>query len=399
MERKGKIVESRSSNALVSDMIGISLTRDNELIRVPLEKEELGPSRPSSKAMHRSSTSLSIAYPEIISNGNFIGAEMAMSYQPAGFVKIPRSLFMHSGWIAAKPKHQFIFLQFLFRAAWAPTCFYWYGDRIDLLVGQLYFSRRKLSEELSTGNSSDDKISESDIRGAVRYFEKCNFLTQGLTQGLTHTPTVITILFSEFCDEKNKRPNPGSNPGSNPSLTHPSPTKEEDKEYKEEKKIKSPAAPASADAERLCSNFIEMLSKTLPVLKIPANLAKWQAEFDLMLTKDKCSVKDIEFLFEKMPGHFYSVNVQCPRKFREKFPVLMGYHTQSQEVNQTNINRSWFMDTKKDKDNANIKALKDWTASGDYVLNGRNSKEISLKMGHSEFKKAFLAAIGGRELG
>lgn len=169
--------------------------------------------------------------------------------------------------------------------------------------------------------------------------------------------------------------------------------KEEEKTSK--KSPRKTAAVDNAEALRLCLNFISLLEKTLPGLKLPSSMAKWQTEFDLMLRIDHRPVKDIEFLFEKMPGHFYSKNVQSAGKFREKFAVLMAYHTEQQSTGDTNTNRSWFLETKKD----NARELRDWTASGEWVLNSRNSKELSLKMGHAEFKKAFLAAVGGKEIG
>jgi hypothetical protein len=339
-----------------------------------------------------------IAYPELNANDIVVGSETSMGYSAGGFVKIPRSLFVHPAWEHAKLRHRHIFLEFLFRAAWAPTFFYWMGNRLDLGIGQLYFSRKKLSEQLSVGSESEDQISEGDIRGALRYFQKVNFLTSALTRGLTNGPTIVTILYPSFSEEEKTLNNQSSNQCPNQRLTSASPIKEEDKEHKERRKNKSPlktAAVDNAEALRLCSNFIELLEKTLPGLKLPKSLAKWQSEFDLLLRIDGRSVQDVEFLFAKMPGHFYSKNVQCPSKFREKFPVLMAYHTDQQSSGDCSVNRSWFLETKKD----NVRELRDWTASGEWVLNSRNAKEISLKMGHSEFKKAFLSACGGKEVG
>lgn len=346
----------------------------------------------------------SLAYSAINDNSHgLLGAEMAMTYQPTGFVKIPRSLFTHPAWEKATHKYRYIFYEFLIRAAWAPTCFYWNGNRVDLQIGQLYFSRKSLSKELNGGGEKEGGISENDIRGCIKYFSKSKFLTSALTRGLTNGPTIITILYSSFCEEEKSLPNPSSHQRSNQHLTSASPTKEEKKEDKEEEKKKEKkkrserrSAPVDdADASRLCLKFLEMLEKTLPHLKPPANLESWNREFHLMLKKDERSIADIELLFEKMPGHWYSKNIQCAAKFREKFPTLMGHHTESKEVNTTTQNRAWFLECKRD----NPKQLRSWTASGDWVLNSYNSKEISLKMGHTEFKKAFLAAVGGQEIG
>jgi len=346
-----------------------------------------------------------IAYPELNASGDLVCAETAMSYSPNGFLKIQRSLFIHAAWKQALSKHKCIFMEFLVRAAWAPTSFYWYSNKFDLVAGQVYFSQRKLAIELSQGCNLKEEITYADVRGAIRYFEKCKFvsvvstrsflekgrhLTQDLTQDLTQGLTILTILYSEFSGAENSRSNAGSNATSNEDLTQISRTKEEDKEHKEKKKqsTRKVASVDNAEALRLCSNFVKLLEKTLPGLKLPTSMVKWQSEFDLMLRIDGRTSSDIEFLFAKMPGHFYSKNVQCPSKFREKFAILWAYHTE--QPNEASTNRSWFLEAKK----ANPRELRDWTASGEWVVNGRNSKEISLKMGHVEFQKAFLAACG-----
>lgn len=374
---------------------------------ISLQKSEPDLVGSGSSAMSGTSTTPIIAYPELNASGNLVCAEMAVNYSGGGFVKLPRSLFVHPAWNQALSKHKCIFLEFLYRAAWGPVSFYWNGAKFNLSAGQLYFSQRKLATELTQLANDREEITYADVRGAIRYFQKCRFislgltqgfeekgrdLTQDLTQGLTQGLTIITILYSEFSIDDNFRSNAGSNATSNEDLTQASRTKEEKKEKKEEKKTRSTRKPASvdnADALRLCSNFAALLEKTLPGIKLPSSMAKWQSEFDLMLRIDGRSPKDIEFLFEKMPGHWYSKNVQSASKFREKFPVLMAHHTEQQ--NDTSINRSWFLQAKKD----NPRELRSWTASGEWVLNSHNSKEISLKMGHSEFQKAFLSACGG----
>ena len=211
----------------------IPLTTNSDLVRLTPVKEEPSLGGLGSQAVVEFATP-TIAYPEIIPNGNLIGAEAAMSYSPGGFVKIPRSLFVHPAWNSAKPKHRYIFLEFLFRATWAPTFFHWNGKRIDLSIGQLYFSRKNLADEINKTCHADERITEADIRGAIHYFEKCVFLTRHLASGITNAPTVLTIVFSGFCSDVKNTSNQASNQASNQHLASVSPTKEEDKEHKEE---------------------------------------------------------------------------------------------------------------------------------------------------------------------
>ncbi len=264
----------------------------------------------------------SLAYSAINDNSlGLLGAESAMNYQSSGFVKIPRSLDAHPAFKQANAKYRYIFQELLKRAAWAPTCFYWNGTKIDIQVGQLYFSRKSLSEELNGVGEKNGWITENDIRGAIRYFLKVNFLTSGLTGGLTNGPMIVTILYSEFSEEEKSLTNQQSNQQSNQRLTSASPTKEEDKEDKEERKKekKKAAKPlvCSAAASRLFSLFAADLKKRLPSAKIPANPSAWQREFEILLREQ--SEENIATAISGLTSHWYSSNIQSAKKLRECF--------------------------------------------------------------------------------
>lgn len=324
----------------LKDSFSYCSTESESLAKVRVEKVEPDLGGSGSVAMNGCVVTPTIADSDLLANGNLFCGESAMSYSAGGFVKIPRSLFTHPAWKTAKPKHRYIFLEFLFRATWAPTFFYWKGTRIDLAVGQLYFSRNGLAEELTAESQSDDKITEADIRGALRYFLKIKFIdtvvVSTLTSTLTNGPTIIRVLYKTFSDEDIFYTNQHTNQQPNQQLTSTSPIKEEDKEHKE-KKYKVPPAPASAVASRLCSIFLADLKMRMPKAKIPQSLSAWDCEFDRMLNDDKFTEQEIESALGSLQGHFYAENVRSPAKFRKEFarfckPVMPGAAVQKKAI-------------------------------------------------------------------
>lgn len=138
-----------------------------------------------------------------------------------GFIKLPRSLLENSAWYDARPAHQAVFLQILMRCCFKPTIHNFNGNLVELKIGQFAASLDQIQKFCGK------HISIGDVRGCIRYFEKCQFLTQSLTHG----KTVITLCQPDIYDHiKNT-----SNTTSNTELTQSSHTKEEREERKEEK--------------------------------------------------------------------------------------------------------------------------------------------------------------------
>jgi hypothetical protein len=133
------------------------------------------------------------------SDKNTLQATTAMSnHNDTGFTKIANSLRDHPAYRTAKPKHRYIFLELLLRAAWEPTTYPYYGIGYPQKRGQVFFTIRGLAKELTWEGTAEDKITRHDIDGCITFFSRCKMLGQELG----HPFSAITILYSSFCDEE-----------------------------------------------------------------------------------------------------------------------------------------------------------------------------------------------------
>lgn len=362
-----------------------SLTPLQDSVTVPPEnkKPELGGSGRKAEIGGLTVPTI-LASNHISGNSNeYLIAESAVAYTCNGYIRLPRSLLDHPGYAGAHAIHRIVLLKIIELAGWHERQFNDQGHILNIGVGEVCISVRQLAEECGKG------CSKHWVTGAISVFTALSFLGQRvghqrLILKVTHRDTYELI----------------KNVGRTASRTEvgqQSDTNEDHKNIKKRKEKSEPTASAvdNADALRLCFLFIETLSKTLPLLKPPENLNRWQLEFDRMLRLDKRDPHEIELVLGKMPGHWYSKNIQSAATFRQKFPLLVEHAKEKNSAGDVAINRNHVKEVKKKY----AAQLKDWTLSGDYVINNFNSKELSLKMKPKAFEDAFLTLIGAKHAG
>jgi hypothetical protein len=320
-----------------------------------------------------------LSYPVFTDNANnLLAAELGMGYHTNGFIKVPRSLLADPRFYGAHALYRIVFLKILELVCWAPTEFNDNRVMINLEPGQVCMSIRELTKQCGKG------VSKNWVTGAIKYFCSCS----KLRQEVRHTKTILTVINIDTYDLKKSI----GQTASQTKVRQNSDTKEEDQDFKKEEKNKKrsrrTSAPVdNAEALRLCSLFLKTLEKTLPELKPPQDLEPWRHEFERMLRIDGRKPEDIEFILLKLSGHWYAPNVQSAGTFRKKYAQISAYINQKTPDTNVEANRNMIREVKKDPRYS--ERLKFWSLSGDWVVNSKNSKELSLKMSPDEFKRAF----------
>jgi len=117
--------------------------------------------------------------------------------------------------------------------------------------------------------------------------------------------------------------------------------------YKNKNKNKKESGkppPSSPKASELAYHFVRKLKEIKPDMKAP-NIDKWIKDMDLLLRRDKRNPQDVEKVIDWVVNDpFWSSNVMCPAKLREKFDKLelqMRKHTGKNENQRIKEMQVW----------------------------------------------------------
>ncbi len=223
-------------------MMDISLTTDNELIRVPLEKERPGLVGPSLKAMDGTRIPPTIAYPEIVANGNLIGSEKAVSYSSNGFVKLMRE----AQELLIKDEQAFKLVVFI--ALGAVRVKSKFSDH-DLEVGQAFISGcHSLGWSRQVYRDTQNRV---EFKYKLATFK-------GTSKG-----TIATLLNTDVCDINVRAEEPSKEPTKNHQGTNTTLLQEECKNERKKKQLaRAQDFSSFGKFVKLTANEYEELAKT-----------------------------------------------------------------------------------------------------------------------------------------
>lgn len=309
------------------DIFSLS-TETTEKNTLPLKKGKAGfaprPSDPGdvdAKMDNYAPSILAYSAPESSKIEQLTGeAEMKNS-----FIKYYHSLHNHPAWRSASPKYRVIFLEWLVRVAWKKTTYSYYGKIYPIEPGQVYFSARNLADFLSKDMVDESgKISRHDVRGAIRFFTRCNFCAQPLAQPLAQPMTVLNIVFSTFCDNSKETSRPASRPASRPHLAQPSPTKLDILDILDKKKKKrgSRVLVATEDGLRRAKVLFQAIRKIKANYPEP-KFDRWASEIDKITRIDEVDGSRIDAVLEWLPkSGFWSTVILSADSLRKNFQKL-----------------------------------------------------------------------------
>lgn len=162
-------------------------------------------------------------------------------------------------------------------------------------------------------------------------------------------------------------------------------TKEKNKEIHNKK---SPSAPASKDAEMLCTFFLESLKKERPAMKDPTTSAwkGWLRDMDVLLVRDKRSPEEIKEIIEwKNADGFWKTNCLCPASLLKHYDTFALKIGASIEKKLIALNREYVLGMQK-KYEGELTFL---SFDQDYVYNRNNGESIPFKLPYVTFREAF----------
>lgn len=164
-------------------------------------------------------------------------------------------------------------------------------------------------------------------------------------------------------------------------------------EPKEDNKSRTPkrGSVPSADAEGLAVTLLSAIKKTKPDAREP-NLQSWSKEFDRMLRIDKIPKDRICRVIAWLPSNdFWRKNILSAEKFREKFDRLEIEISSSKEADWIRVNTAYFFAAKKDSPPGLFSHI---ALQGTWLVNGKNSKELQLKLEPKVFEERFPSFAG-----
>jgi hypothetical protein len=308
--------------------------------------------------------------------------EAAMVYKTDTYIRPPRSLMDDCRFRDALLEHQIIFIRFIHLAAYVPFEHNIKGEIVQIRVGQLCYSLRKLAELCGK------KCTLGLIRGAIRYFEKVDFLTQTLT----HEKTIISITHRETYGLLNE----WYNTRSNTELTQTSHTNREERELRElkngkkreEKKPASSPKPArtrvaTEDGLRRATFLFESIRKRKSDFAAK-DLNGWAVEFDRLQRLDGVDWERIDAVLAWLrTNDFWWRNVLSGAKFRKQFERLDIELTASSEDKTVQEHRMICIEAKREYP----QQFKYMQINRDNVVNLQNQKDVPFRVEASKFKE------------
>jgi hypothetical protein len=113
-----------------------------------------------------------------------------------GWVAVYRDLLEKPIWIKSTPERKVILITLLLMANHKPNEWEWNGQKFKVMPGQFITSLEKISQKAGKG------ISVQNIRSALKYFEKVEFLTNQSTKD----SRLITLVNWEVYQHPEKKP-------------------------------------------------------------------------------------------------------------------------------------------------------------------------------------------------
>lgn len=147
----------------------------------------------------------------------------------------------------------------------------------------------------------------------------------------------------------------------------------------------------SADAEFLCTFFLNEIKKRIPDFKEP-NIPNWNVEMDRLLRMDKRNPDEVVQVIMWASGHnWWKSACLSPAKLRKAYEEMRAQMFAHSERGQININRQKILALKQQYP----QELKDMFFDEKCVYNRSKGESLGLMMDPEEFEKAFLKMFGG----